>query len=96
MLLEDFDKLSCGTLSKTYHTEWAAFLLSATPPSDAMWKSIEETATRLRTLREECAPIEMDDASSSYSDYSDSRTVSTDDESEGEEESSGSKRRRSD
>ena len=89
MLLEDLDALADTTLSEAHGDEWSAFLTSATPLSESVWRSVDDATAKLRALREELAPVEADDASSSYSDYSDSRTVSSDEqESESEEEES--------
>lgn len=100
MLLEYLDERADTALSTAYAKEWAGFLQSATPPPDALWTALDETAARLCSLREKLAPMEADEASSSYSDYSDSRTVSSDDEKdsgseeEEEEDDSPPKKRR--
>ena len=77
MLLEDLDALCAGALAHRHAKTWSSFVESATPPSDAFWRDVEAAAVTLRTLRDEVSPMERDDASSSYSDYSDSDTEST-------------------
>lgn len=59
---------------------WAAFLLARTPPPPTFTAALEELAHALSTRRDALQAAEHDSGSSSYSDYSDSQTESTDEE----------------
>lgn len=80
LLLEDVDKLSQSTLHASFAKEWYSFLVGSSGVSDRLSSELESVARRLRKQRDELAVVECDDASSSYSDYSASDTMSTDDE----------------
>ena len=88
LLLEDVD--ACGTgsaLAKAHGTAWAAFLAGGDEPTELV-AAAEAVRADLVRVRDETQAVELDAGSSSYSDYSDSRTVSSDEESgeESEEE----------
>lgn len=88
MALDDLDALSGNAtkLAKDFGIEWKALLQTGTLPAERFRKGLEMVARELRLVRDELMPMEQDDGSSSYSDYSDSHTEST--SSEGEEEES--------
>lgn len=80
LLLEDVDKLSRSELHTSFSKEWYSFLVGSSEVSDKLSGELECVARRLRTQRDELTIIECDDRSSSYSDYSASDTMSTEDE----------------
>lgn len=88
LLLEDLDALHNIQLAKAHGAAWEAHWQNkeARLPA-ALTTDVAAVVTELTALRASLLPIEKDDTSSSYSDYSDSRTVSSSDE-ESEEENS--------
>lgn len=82
MLLEDLDALLTsserddGSWAQRHVKAWAALLSSQTRASQEMLDDLASTQTSLRAHIERLAPLEYDDTSSSYSDYSDSDTSS--------------------
>ena len=79
LLLEDIDGCTGSSLQSTHGKEWDSFLSGGGPPlpSPALLSALEEVSRSLRVRRDQYATLEQDDGSSSYSDYSDSRSVSS-------------------
>ena len=68
---------------------WSTFLMQGTALDGSVRASIEKVERELRCQVEELEKIEQEEASSSESDYSDSRTVSSDEDAEEKEEEEG-------
>ena len=84
LLLEDIDGCTGSSLQSTHGKEWDSFLSGGGPPlpspslpSPALLSALEDVSRSLRVRRDQYATLEQDDGSSSYSDYSDSRSVSS-------------------
>lgn len=90
LLLEDVDALANSTLHSSFATEWYKFLVGSSDVSEKLCRDLETVAQSLRIQRDELKTVECDDASSSYSDYSASDTLSTEDEESTEETNDGS------
>lgn len=82
LLLEDLDALLKaselpGDWAARHAKAWAAFLTTPATVSGELKKDLETVQATLRSHIARLAPIENDDTSSSYSDYSDSDTSSS-------------------
>lgn len=97
LLLEDLD--ACGapsSVAKPHGGAWERLLRGdggGSSPFAALVRGVEEARAHLTRTRDELAAVEHDTGSSSYSDYSDSRTVSSDDDDD-DDTTPESKRRR--
>ena len=92
LLLKDADKIVQKDLNDKYGSLWYTFIGGGKNVPLSLIQDLEHAAAELRAKRDTMEETEMDDASSSYSDYSASRTDSSDEE---ESESDGSERSRS-
>lgn len=77
LLLEEVDDLSGGSFAKSYGDAWRLFLTSSRTCPDRMKTELETLLRNCKLSCEGLAQYDCDDTSSSYSDYSDSRTVSS-------------------
>ena len=85
LLLKDADKIVQKDLDKLYGSMWCSFIRGGKDVPPSLIRTLEQAASELRAKRDAMQETEMDDGSSSYSDYSASRTESSEDESEDEE-----------
>ena len=87
-VLCDIDERAGSTLATDHGAQWTKFLLATPTPPSQLQTDLETLRRTLSSTRDELDAVERDDASSSYSDYSDSHTStsSSGEEEEGEEE----------
>lgn len=90
LMLEDMD--ACGSeLAAKHGAAWAALVQGFAPLRvDALRAAANAAAAKWRSTRDEIGPVEKDDDESSYSDYTDNHTVTSESgsgESESESES---------
>lgn len=79
LMVEDISKLTQKAVPADAAKEWEAFLRGGAAPTTLL-THLETLRGTLSKQRDDAHATEADDGSSSYSDYSDSRTVSSDDE----------------
>jgi hypothetical protein len=80
MLLEDLDAVGGTEIAKTHGAAWGAYWQHGTAMPAAFGDAVQAAADKIESMRTGMQSLEADDASSSYSDYSDSSTVSSEDE----------------
>ena len=80
LMLVDLDDAAGTVLDKEHGNAWKRFLQSHTSLPAKALSDLERAVEKLTSVEKETRTVEDDDDDSSYSDYSDSRTVSTDDE----------------